>query len=37
MRNVERNNEINLMAVEVEARRLRANWVRALFRGRKGL
>lgn len=30
-----KNGEINLMAVEVEARRLRANWVRDLLRGRK--
>jgi len=29
------NGEIDLMAVEVEARRLRANWVRTLLRGRK--
>jgi len=27
--------EIDLMAVEIEARRLRANWVRSLLTGRK--
>jgi len=32
-----KNGEIDLMAIEVEARRLRANWVRSLLRGRKGL
>lgn len=30
-----KNGEINLMAVELEARRLRANWVRDLLRSRK--
>ena len=27
--------EIDLMAVEIKARRLRANWVRSLLAGRK--
>ena len=35
MRYEVKNGEIDLMAVEVEARRLRANWVRTLLRGRK--
>lgn len=30
-----KNHAINLMAVEVEARRLRAKWVRDFLRGRK--
>jgi len=28
-----KNGEIDLMAIEVEARRLRANWVRFAFAG----
>lgn len=35
MRYEVKNGEIDLMAVEVEARRLRANWVRTLLRARK--
>lgn len=35
MRYETKNGVIDLVAVEVEARRLRANWVRDLLRSRK--
>ena len=35
MSNEHRNDPIDFMAIEVEARRLRANWVRSLLTGRK--